>query len=62
MGRLWLSWVGIESKRDEHRSSRFITLNLYAKKLEAVSDSELNLTRIAKPVSNRAVEVEEQRC
>jgi hypothetical protein len=52
--------LNMESKRDEHRSSRFITLNLYAEKSEAVSDSELNLTRIAKPISNRAVEVEEQ--
>jgi hypothetical protein len=51
--------LNMESKRDEHRSSRFITLNLYAEKSEAVSDSELNLTRIAKPISNRAVEVEE---
>ena len=54
--------LNIESKRNAHRSSRFITLNLYAKKLEAVSDSKLNLTRVAKSVSNRPVEVEEQRC
>src|SRR6267154_6473694 len=51
------------NERDEQSSSRSIRRAVpYAEKLEAVPHSNLYLPGIAKPIANRPVKVEQQRC